>query len=164
MFTEPSLQDRQTGRMFDSTKGYPGEGPLNDGLDLSTKGMPWIPEDHLDGVVAKKLDQSSDQGEEGCLESEGESQPEQVVVENTSTEKVLRALRWKGYRAGYGRLCRANGIGLKSGAVKVPIRAAWKPGSKKPFLNKPIVRGSAQHAWKTVHEGGRTKARFSGCS
>ena len=145
LFADPPLQDRQTGRTFDSTKGYPGEGPLKDGLNIPTQGMPWISEDHLDRVVAKKWDQSSDQGEGGSLESEGESQPKSVQVENASTKKVLRALWRKGYRAGYGRLCRVNGIGLKNGTVKVPIRAARRPGSEMLFLKKPLIRGSAQH-------------------
>ena len=144
-FTEPSLQDRRIGRMFDSTKGYPGEGPLKDGLDLSSKGMPWIPVDHLDEVVAKKLNPSVNSGEEeGCVQESG-IQPEPTHVEDAPAEKILRALWWKEYRAGYERLRRSNGIGSKPGTVKVPIRAVRRPGSEKLFLKKPLIRGSAQH-------------------
>ena len=90
---EFSIQDRSAGRIFDSTKGYPGEGPTNGDGSISSKGnAPCIPEDHLDTVVTKRVDQSSDQGEEGCFGLESGSQPEQVVVEATATEKKLRAL------------------------------------------------------------------------
>ena len=99
---EPTLQDRQTGKIFDSTKGYPGEGPISGGPDLPTNGMPWIPEDHLDMVVAKKVDQSSDQGEEGCFGLESGSQPEPVVVEATATEKSLGLFGGKGIEPGIG--------------------------------------------------------------
>lgn len=51
---ESILRDRQIGKIFDSTKGYPGEGPRSDGPDLLAKGIPWILEDHLDTVFAKK--------------------------------------------------------------------------------------------------------------
>ena len=50
-----SMQDRTTGRIFDSTKGYPGEGPNNDDDLISSKRtLPWISEDYLDGVVSKR--------------------------------------------------------------------------------------------------------------
>ena len=128
-FWEPTLQDRQTGKILDSTKGYPGEGPISGGPDLPTKGIPWIPEDHPDMVVAKQVDRSSNQG----------------VVEDTTTEKILGALWWKGYRAGCRRLCRANVSGPKVGAINLPIKSVRKAGVTKPFLKKSIIRGSAQH-------------------
>ena len=82
-----SIQDRSAGRIFDSTKGYPGEGPTNGDGSISSKGKaPCIPEDHLDTAVTKRVDQSSDQGEEGCFGLE--SQPEQVVVEAAATEML----------------------------------------------------------------------------
>ena len=71
-----STQDRTTGRIFDSTKGYPGEGPDN-GDDFSSKrNLPWISEDYLDEVVSKKLERSSDMdGLDGFVpESEGQSE------------------------------------------------------------------------------------------
>ena len=68
-----SMQDRTTGKIFDSTKGYPGEGPNNDDNPSSKGNLPWISEDYLDEVVSKKMERSSGMdgfvpGSEGPLE------------------------------------------------------------------------------------------------
>ena len=55
-----SMQGRTTGKIFDSTKGYPGEGPNNGDNPSSKRNLPWISEDYLDEVVSKKMERSSD--------------------------------------------------------------------------------------------------------
>ena len=137
-----SMQDRTTGKIFDSTKGYPGEGPSNDDNPSSKRNLPWISEDYLDEVVSKKMERSSDMdgfvpGSEGPLEK--------VEVENVTASKILMALWKKGYRAGYRRLCRLNASGCKVGAMKCPIIRVQKIGTRKAFTKMFNVFGSSQH-------------------
>ena len=95
-----STQDRTTGRIFDSTKGYPGEGPDN-GDDFSSKrNLPWISEDYLDEVMSKKMERSSDMDGLDGFVPESEGQSEKVGVENVTASRILMALWKKGYRAG----------------------------------------------------------------
>ena len=95
-----STQDRTTGKIFDSTKGYPGEGPNNGDNPSSKRNLPWISEDYLDEVVSKKMERSSDMdGLEGSVPG-SEGSLEKVEVENVTASKILMALWKKGYRAG----------------------------------------------------------------
>ena len=117
-----SMQDRTTSRIFDSTKGYPGEGPDN-GDDFSSKrNLPWISEDYLDEVMSKKMERSSDMDGLNGFVPESEGQSERVEVENVTASRILMALWKKGYRAGCRRLCRSNLPGSKVGAMKRPIK------------------------------------------
>ena len=146
LFADPPLQDRQTGRVFDSTKGYPGEGP-NGGDDLisSKRNLPWISEDYLDGVMSKKMETSSEMNVLDGFVPEGEGQFEKVEVENVTASRILMALWRKGYRAGYRRLCRSNVFGFKVGAINHPIKLVRKFGTRKTLLKMPSTRESAQH-------------------
>ena len=137
-----SMQDRTTGKIFDSTKGYPGEGPNNDDNPSSKGNLPWISEDYLDEVVSKKMERSSDMdgfvpGSEGPFEK--------VEVENVTASKILMALWKKGHRVGYRRLCRLNASGCKVGAMKRPIKRVQKIGTRKAFMKMFNVFGSSQH-------------------
>ena len=139
-----STQDRTTGRIFDSTKGYPGEGPDN-GDDFSSKrNLPWISEDYLDEVVSKKMERSSDMDGLDGFVPESEGQLEKVEVENVTASRILMALWKKGYRAGYRRLCRLNVSGCKVGAMKHPIKRVQKIGTRKAFVKIFNVFGSSQ--------------------
>ena len=140
-----STQDRTTGRIFDSTKGYPGEGPDN-GDDFSSKrNLPWISEDYLDEVMSKKMERSSDMdGLDGFVPG-SEGQSEKVEVENVTASRILMALWKKGYRAGYRRLCRSNVSGCKVGAMKHPIKKVQKIGTRKAFVEIFNAFGSSQH-------------------
>ena len=140
-----STQDRTTSRIFDSTKGYPGEGPDN-GDDFSSKrNLPWISEDYLDEVMSKKMERSSDVDGLNGLVPESEVQSERVEVENVTASRILMALWKKGYRAGYRRLCRTNLPGSKVGAMKHPINKVRKIGTRKAFLKVFNVFGSSQN-------------------
>ena len=137
-----SMQDRTTGKIFDSTKGYPGEGPSNDDNPSSKRNLPWISEDYLDEVVSKNMERSSDMdgfvpGSEGPLEK--------AEVENVTASKILMALWKKGHRVGYRRLCRLNASGCKVGAMKRPIKRVQKIGTRKAFTKMFNVFGSSQH-------------------
>ena len=140
-----SMQDRTTSRIFDSTKGYPGEGPDN-GDDFSSKrNLPWISEDYLDEVMSKKMERSSDMDGLNGFVPESEGQSERVEVENVTASRILMALWKKGYRAGYRRLCRSNLPGSKVGAMKHPIKKVRKIGTRKAFLKAFNVFGSSQN-------------------
>ena len=140
-----SMQDRTTGRIFDSTKGYPGEGPDN-GDDFSSKrNLPWISEDYLDGVVSKKMERSSDMDGLDGFVPESEGQSEKVEVENVTASRILMALWKKGYRAGCRRLCRSNVSGPKVGVINQPIKKVRKIGTRKAFLKTFNLFGSSQH-------------------
>ena len=137
-----SMQDRTTGKIFDSTKGYPGEGPNNDDNPSSKGNFPWISEDYLDEVVSKKMERSSEMdgfvpGSEGSLEK--------VEVENVTASKILMALWKKGHRVGFRRLRRLNASGCKVGAMKRPIKRVQKIGARKAFMKMFNVFGSSQH-------------------
>ena len=139
-----STQDRTTGRIFDSTKGYPGEGPDN-GDDFSSKrNLAWISEDYLDEVVSKKMERSSDMDGLDGFVPESEGQLEKVEVENVTASRILMALWKKGYRAGYRRLCRLNVSGCKVGAMKHPIKRVQKICTRKAFVKIFNVFGSSQ--------------------
>ena len=139
-----STQDRTTGKIFDSTKGYPGEGPDN-GDDFSSKrNLPWISEDYLDEVVSKKMERSSDMDGLDGFVPESEGQLEKVEVANVTASRILMALWKKGYRAGYRRLCRLNVSGCKVGAMKHPIKRVQKIGTRKAFVKIFNVFGSSQ--------------------
>ena len=130
-----SIQDRSTGRIFDSTKGYPGEGPSNgDSSTSSKRNMPWISEDHLDHVVGKRMEMSSDMSELDGFVPEGEGQLEKVEVENVVASKVLRALWLKGFRAGQRKLCRAGRFGSQVVGTTIPANRVWSLGVRKPLL------------------------------
>ena len=136
------MQDRTTGKIFDSTKGYPGEGPNNDDNPSSKGNFPWISEDYLDEVVSKKMERSSEMdgfvpGSEGSLEK--------VEVENVTASKILMALWKKGHRVGFRRLRRLNASGCKVGAMKRPIKRVQKIGARKAFMKMFNVFGSSQH-------------------
>ena len=140
-----STQDRTTSRIFDSTKGYPGEGP-DHGDDFSSKrNLPWISEDYADEVMSKKMERSSDVDGLNGLVPESEVQSERVEVENVTASRILMALWKKGYRAGYRRLCRTNLPGSKVGAMKHPIKKVRKIGTRKAFLKVFNVFGSSQN-------------------
>ena len=84
-----SMQDRTTGKIFDSTKGYPGEGPNNGDNPSSKRNLPWISEDYLDEVVSKKMERSSDMdGLDGFVPG-SEGPLEKVEVENVTALKFL---------------------------------------------------------------------------
>ena len=139
-----STQDRTTGKIFDSTKGYPGEGPDN-GDDFSSKrNLPWISEDYLDEVVSKKMERSSDMDRLDGFVPESEGQLEKAEVENVTASRILMALWKKGYRAGYRRLCRSNVSGCKVGAMKHPIKRVQKIGTRKAFVKMFNVFGLSQ--------------------
>ena len=129
-------------RIFDSTKGYPGEGPDNGDDFSSTRNLPWISEDYLDEVMSKKMERSSDMDGLDGFVPESEGQSEKVEVENVTASRILMALWKKGYRAGYRRLCRSNVSGCKVGAMKHPIKRVQKIGARKKMFN---VFGSSQH-------------------
>ena len=137
-----SMQDRTTGKIFDSTKGYPGEGPSNDDNPSSKRNLPWISEDYLDEVVSKKMERSSDM--DGFV-PESEGPLEKVEAENVTASKILMALWKKGHRVGYRRLCRLNASGCKVGAMKRPIKRVQKIGTRKAFKKMFNVFGSSQH-------------------
>ena len=140
-----STQDRTTGKIFDSTKGYPGEGPNNGDNPSSKRNLPWISEDYLDEVVSKKMERSSDMdGLDGFVPG-SEGPLEKVEVENVTASRILMALWKKGYRAGYRRLCRLNVSGCKVGAMKHPIKRVQKIGTRKAFMKMFNVFGSSQH-------------------
>ena len=139
-----STQDRTTGKIFDSTKGYPGEGPNNGDNPSSKRNLPWISEDYLDEVVSKKMERSSDMGGLEGFVPGSEGSLEKVEVENVTASKILMALWKKGYRAGYRRLCRLNVSGCKVGTVKRPIKRVQKIGTRKAFMKKFNVFGSSQ--------------------
>ena len=140
---EFSIQDRSTGRIFDSTKGYPGEGPKNDDdLTSSKRNLPWISEDHLDHVVAKKMEMSSDMSVLDGFVPEGEGQFEKVEVENVAASKVLRALWLKRFRAGQRKLCRAGRFGSQVVRTTIPANRVWSFRSRKPSLKMPKKHGS----------------------
>ena len=141
-----SKQDRTTGRIFDSTKGYPGEGP-NGGDDLisSKRNLPWISEDYLDGVMSKKMETSSEMNVLDGFVPESEGQLEKVEVENVTASRILMALWTKGYRAGFRRLCRSNVSGLKVFAANHPIKKVRKIGTRKALLKMLNICGSSQN-------------------
>ena len=139
-----STQDRTTGKIFDSTKGYPGEGPDNGGDFSSKRNLPWISEDYLDEVVSKKMERSSDMDRLDGFVPESEGQLEKVEVENVTASRILMALWKKGYRAGYRRLCRSNVSGCKLGAMKHPIKRVQKIGTRKAFVKMFNVFGLSQ--------------------
>ena len=140
-----STQDRTTGKIFDSTKGYPGEGPNNGDNPSSKRNLPWISEDYLDEVVSKKMERSSDMdGLDGFVPG-SEGPLEKVEVENVTASRILMALWKKGYRAGYRRLCRLNASGCKVGAMKRPTKRVQKIGARKAFMKMFNVFGSSQH-------------------
>ena len=143
-----SIQDRTTGRIFDSTKGYPGEGPKNNDDSTSSKrNLPWISEDHLDQVVAKKMEMSSDMNVLDGFVPEGEGQLEKVEVENVAASRVLRALWLKGFRAGQRKLCRAGKLRSQVVRTMIPANRVWsfkgrKPSLKMPKKHESVVFGS----------------------
>ena len=104
--------------------------------------MPWISEDHLDHVVVKKLEMSSDMSELDGFVPESEGQLEEVEVENVTASKVLRALWWKGFRAGQRKLCRAGGFGSQVVGTTIPANRVWNSGVRKTSLKMPKKRGS----------------------
>ena len=140
-----STQDRTTGKIFDSTKGYPGEGPNNGDNPSSKRNLPWISEDYLDEVVSKKMERSSDMdGLEGSVPG-SEGSLEKVEVENVTASNILMALWKKGSRAGYRRLCRLNVSGCKVATMQRPIKRVQKIGTRKALMKKFNVFGSSQH-------------------
>ena len=102
--------------------------------------MTWVSDTQLGDEVAKKLEVSSTWNDVGYLGLVSEGHPGGVEEEDTNTSRVLRALWWKGFRAGQRGLCRAGG--LEKGVRKPNLlKKQGNPGVKKSFLGKPKIRG-----------------------
>ena len=137
---------RQSGAIRPKPTGYPGEGPTNIGVsDISEHAMTWVSDKRLDDEAAKKLEVSSTLNDVGYLGLVSESHPGGMEAEDIATSQVLRALWWKGFRAGQRGLCRAGGFEKGVRKPNLLKKEGWNPGVKKSFLRKPKIRGLMVH-------------------
>ena len=167
---ERSDQNRQTGKMFDSTKGYPGEGPTNVGVsDIYGQAMSWVPDMQLGCEVAKKQEVSSTLNDVGSLglESEGRNSKKAQKWSGRSPKKAQKWQNWFGKTQKGSEMVREE---PKKGSetvreepkkgsetVRQEPEKAQKWSGQEPQKGSEMVRGGAQKGSEMVLEELKTQ-------